>query len=280
MNAVPLYFMRPSGINPESEETVMGQFGIDPSTAGRSSVIRRAVSSVARGGGRENWNTPKSDFGMSVYYDVTDVDGVTENDLDNYSNVQNTEPVDPGITPDENNPNGSVEQGLTNKISKYAEQNNVPEVKLALERGGLYEGLKAMVEQCKPIFRNRDATERRIKTEQVLLVLLKHYGIMQDVVNKLYKKYLSEIQTPNGVNQKLFISILNYANTVETELNGIKEAQTGQLTLDFVLSCFGLTYNDFQRMPKDEQQAAENVNNVKESFNRFFGRLVEAEENR
>lgn len=289
-DALKLYAVRPDRVAGVSPNTVARQLGIDPNTATQGGAITRGIHSIARGGGMDRWRGIQSSYAMVCYYDVSDVDNVDPNALTgDTANVYDPNAVnaDSSNTPDNADANNAAQDGIVGndvkmaediikkKLIKYANDNNIDGLKIAIQRGGVKEGLTYLIGRLKPIFRDRDAAHKKEVTELVLLFLLRKFDILPDEINILYKKHLSKLRTPQGApNQKLIISLSSMAANIFSTLNGIKESFGNAFTLEDGVRFLGFTMDDFKRMPKTEEEIIENINNVRESFKRDYKKLL------
>lgn len=291
-NALKLYIVRPDKVSSVSPKTVTKQLGINPNSADSGGAIGRGIHSIARGGGMDKWRGNQNGYALACYYDITDVDGVDPNLLTgNTANYYdpNTVTADTtmadtaGDTPAQDTgqndlvtDNGKMtEVSLNKRLLKYAADNKIDGIPLAIQRDGTLGGLMFMIGHLKSIFRNRDANEKKATTEQILFVILKHYGIFENEVHQLYKKFISELRTPQGkVNKKLLYGIWSFAYDIISELDAINESRGGELTFMDVITYLGFTPEEYKRMPETEEEANELMNGVKESFIKTFNKLL------
>jgi len=290
-DALKLYVVRPDKVNGVSTNTVTRQLGIDPNSATSGGAIGRGVNSIARGGGMDKWRGTQEAYAMTCYYDISDVDGVdpnlltgnTANYYDPNTVTADTTDADTGdiVTQDAqqndivNDNQPMTEDLLRKKLLKYAADNKIDGIQLAIQRDGTIGGLVFMINHLKAVFRNRNAEEKKATAEQILFVVLKHYNIFEDEINQLYKKFISKLRTPKGkVNEKLIYDIWSFAYDIISKLDSINEEQGGSLTLMDVIGYLGFTVDEFKRMPKTEEEANMMMNGVRESFIKTFNKLL------
>lgn len=290
-NALKLYIQRPDKVAGVSTNTVTRQLGIDPNAANAGGAVGRAVHSIARGGGMDKWRGAQTAYAPVVYYDIVDVDGVDPNSLTgNSANYYDPNTVTTSADTDSandivqqndtandivNNTQPMTEASLGKKLLKYATDNNIDGIKLAIQRDGTIGGLMFMISHIKSIFRNRDAEEKKATTEQILFVILKHYNIYDDVVKQLYKKLIPELRTSQGkANKKLLIGIFSFAYDVIKELDSINESIGKELTLVDVIGYFGFTVDEYKNLPENEKEADYMLHGVRESFIKTFNKLL------
>ena len=230
---------------------------------------------------------------MTCYYDISDVDGVDPNLLTgNTANYYDPDSV-PADTADTADTTGDIVQTgstdndvqdnsvvmtediLNKKLLKLAQDKNDNGLLLSIRRDGALGGLKYVIEHLKEITRDHDAQRKRATVEQVLFIILKHYGIFENEALFLLKKYVSILGTPNGkVNMNLIVELWSFSSIVISLLDGIKEAYGSSLTLADVIGYLGFTVEEFKMMPKDEEEAEARLNGVKESFIKIFNKLL------
>lgn len=290
-DALKLYVVRPDKVNGVSPNTVTRQLGIDPNSASAGGAIGRGVSSIARGGGMDKWRGAQTDYAMACYYDISDVDGVdpnlltgnTANYYDPNTVTADTTDADTGDIVNQdaqqndivNDNQPMTEDSLRKKLIKYATDNKIDGITLAIQRDGTLGGLSFMINHLKAVFRNRDVEEKKATAEQILFVVLKHYNIFENEVHQLYKKFISKLRTPKGkVNEKLIYDIWSFAYDIISKLDSINEEQGGSLTLLDVIGYLGFTVDEYKRMPKTEEEADAMLNGVRESFIKTFNKLL------
>ena len=293
-DALKLYIMRPNeGVAGVSKKTVARQLNIDPSYAHASGAKGKAIGSLARGGGMDNWRQKATKFAPVCYYDVSDVDNVDPNsltgDTSNYydPNTVTTDTVDADAATDNNtkdaskdivsnNPN-MTEDILRKKLLKLSADTKRDGIRLAIQRDGTIGGLTYLISNSKEILRDHDVSRKQATVEQVLFIILRHYRIpeLENVMIDLWKKYISKlIRSDHTVNEQLIVELWSFAYNIISVLDGIKESGGCSLSLADVIQYLGLTVDDFKRLPKTKEEALLNRQEVRENFIKTFNNLL------
>ena len=286
-DALKLYIVRPDKVQGTTTSHVASQLNVNPNIAFNKGAAARGINMIARGGGMNKWRGAQTDYAMTVYYDISDVDNVdmslisgktsnvySANSKDNNIDTNNGDIVDSSNNDviDSENP---VEDTIRKKLIKYATDNNIEGIKLGIQRDGVYGGLRYMVKNLKGIFRDRDAINKRDRIGQVMFIIIKHYGICQDWTNELYRRYVQVLRTKDGKpNKKLIYEIWAYAFDIISKLDGVNESVGGNLTLSDVIQYLGFTIDDYKNMPNSSNEGNEMIGEARETFIKIFNSLL------
>lgn len=293
-DALKLYVMRPNdGVPSVSKRTVAHQLNIDPSYADATGAKGKAIGSIARGGGMVHWRQKADNFAPVCYYDISDVDNVDPNsvtgDTSNYydPNSVTADTVDADAVND-NNADATKDQDIVDnkgkmsldelrkKLLKLSSDTGNDGIRLSIQRDGVIGGLKYLISNSKDISRDHDDARKQKTIEEVLFTLLRFYEIpeLENEMISLWKKHYNTLMKSDTVNQQLFTEIWSFAYNIISIINGIKESEGCSLTLADVIGYFGLTIDDYKRLPATEEEALENLGQVRENFVRIFNNLL------
>ena len=292
-DALKLYIMRPNdGVAAVSKKTVARQLNIDPSNAYASGAKGKAIGSLSRGGGMDNWRKKADKYAPVCYYDISDVDNVDPNSLTgNSSNyydpntvTADTVDADAVIDPNADSTNNNdivndtpvmTEDIMRKKLLKLSSDTNNNGIRLAIQRDGTIGGLIYLISNSKEILRDHDVTRKQATIEQVLFIILRHYHIFENEMINLWKKHITKlVKSDKSVNEQLIVEMWSFAYNIISLLEGIKESGGCSLTLADVIGYLGLTIEDFKKLPKTQEEAMLNRQHVRENFIKTFNNLL------
>ena len=101
------------------------------------------------------------------------------------------------------------------------------------------------------------------------------FGFNVDKVQGIIATNMSLLRKKNGVgyNQNAFNSVLTDFQNIYFIMIGLKEDLSDDLFI-WGINALGLSIDEYKNMPKDEEEAAAEIGNVRETFIRNFNMLL------
>jgi len=286
-NATPLVVMTPSDVKSKTLAKTLKDNGITYGQMRDNPRLGNAIHKLSRD--TDYGQNINSKFFKAIYYDVSDTYDLTNSNkpfdpnssLDTSFDTASTLASNSATTNDDNKAQDAAssstktnaDEKLLNSLKEYARKNNNGKLLNELNGGdGLVSGLRYLISRQPGIDREHNITLKGQYIDMVLLLVLTKYGAAPSVRSNLHNSYRFAFRNGAKINRKLFKDVSAWFSNVVAAVDGVNESVSNE-TLEWVLNQFGLTINDYKRLPYDSNDADMIHDNVTESFKKIFNNI-------
>lgn len=304
--AKPIYAVRPTGTEKGSKSAAMRKFGIDQQTYDTNAMSRllvnKGMNDINYGdannnvGGGFNVDGPYYDLsetqliqGMQDNYDFNAI--VNNNRITNINAAAKKEDDAARfdvLKPADGDTNKFDEKTLLANIADFAVKVGDADLERYASKGKDLSGcISYLVSQSETIKRLRgknysgwnDSVKEAGKKKIIYAELTKaliymRFGIFMDSAKNIIANNMNIIKKKDGsFNKNMFNAVISDFQNIYFIMAGLAE-DAGDNLFVWALNTLGVSVEEYKAMPKTEEEALAEFNNVKESFIRNFNKLI------
>jgi hypothetical protein len=303
--AKPIYAVRPSETQKGGKRAAMNAAGVDQQTYDTNAMSRLVVKKFMNDINYGQANNNNGGFNVDgPYYDLSEtqlIKGMQDN-YDFYAIANNKEITNINAAAkkeddtsrfdmfkkDDADSNKYDPKTLLKNISDFASKTGDAKLARLSSAGDLGGCIDYLAENSVTISRLRgkgyngwnDAVKaskekRSIYYDLIRALIYMRFGFNVDKVQSIIATNMSLLRKKNGpgYNQNAFNSVLTDFQNIYFIMIGLKEDLSDDLFI-WGLNALGLSVEEYKNMPKDEEEAAAEIGNVREAFIRNFNMLL------
>ena len=284
-SATPLYYVRPFDVQATSLNATLDTYGVQENEYMSNQVIRKAIDQLKQD--KDYGLTNNHELGLSPmpYYDVSET-YVVAGLKDTLADALNAGIGDSDVSDEAKDKSKDIDisslQGekrsvdsLLQNAAAWAQKNDAALYDM-IQNGADFNAVvdylvmsNESIERKNIVHRGVDDVAKSNMVNILKAFVYLRYGVMEEEA----KKYIARIAN-RAITKNDMYALNSGLSDIVAILGGMNESYDGNL-MRWMLSVMGMSVADFNRLPESDEELANNINGVAESFRRSLNRINE-----